>query len=90
MCKHQFALGHGYELRFANYSKGTYLHYTYKHYTLYKCNNKKYNHIIVKHHTTNINDTYSELITGSISMKGIRFPLHVILTALTLYFLNNS
>lgn len=32
----------------------------------------------------------SELITGSLSMKGIRFPLHVILTALTLYFSNNS
>ena len=32
----------------------------------------------------------SQLVTGSLSMKGMYFPLHVILTALTLYFLNNS
>lgn len=32
----------------------------------------------------------SELITGSPSMKGMHFPLHVILDELTLYFLNNS
>lgn len=32
----------------------------------------------------------SELITGSPSTKGMHFLLHVILTALTLYFLNNS
>lgn len=31
----------------------------------------------------------SELITGSLSMKGMRFPLHVILTALIPYFLSN-
>ena len=29
----------------------------------------------------------SELITCFLSMKGMRFPLHIILTALTLYFL---
>ncbi|OSA82816.1 UNVERIFIED_ORG: hypothetical protein B2H98_18845, partial [Clostridium botulinum] len=71
--------------------KGTYLHHAYKHYNRYKCNNKKCNHkkcnhkkcnhIIVKHHTTNIDNASSELITGSLSMKGMRFPLHVILTA---------
>ena len=70
--------------------KGTYLHHSYKHYNRYKCNNKKCNHIIVKHHTTNIDTASSELVSGSLSMKGMRFPLHVILTALTLYFLNNS
>lgn len=70
--------------------KGTYLHHSYKYYNRYKCNNKKCNHIIVKYHTTNIDMASSELITGSLSMKRMRFPLHVILTALTLYFLNNS
>lgn len=95
-CKRQFALGDGEGLPKRNYprcpkcGKGTYLHHSYKYYNRYKCNNKKCNHIIVKHHTTNIYMASSELITGSLSMKGIRFPLHVILTALTLYFFNNS
>ena len=67
------------------YGKGTYLHHSYKHYNRYKCN-----HILVKHHITNIDDASSKLLTGTLSMKGMRFPLHFILTSLTLYFLNNS
>ena len=95
-CKRQFVLGDGDGLPKMNYpkcpkcGKGTYLHHSYKHYNRYKSNNRKCNHITVKHHTTNINDASSNLVTGSLSMKGMRFPLHVILTALTLYFLNNS
>ena len=91
-CKHQFALGDGDGLPKMNYpkcpkcGKGTYLHHSYKHYNRYKCNNRKCNHIIVKYHTTNIDDASSKLVTGALSMKGMRFPLHVILTALTLYF----
>lgn len=66
------------------------MHHSYKHYNRYKCNNKKCNLIIVKHNTTNIHVASNQLITVSLSMKGMRFPLHRILTALTLYFLNNS
>jgi hypothetical protein len=76
--------------RYPKCGKGTYLHNIYKHYNLYKCNNRKFNHIIVKYHTVNIDDTSSQLITGFLSMKAMRFPLHVLFTALTLYFLNNS
>ena len=69
--------------------RANFLHHAYKHYNLYKCGNKKFNHIIVHHHNLNIDNASSENITGSLSMKGMRFPLHIILTALTLYFLNN-
>ena len=68
----------------------TYLHHQYKHYNRYKCGSKKCNHVIVQYHNTNIDPTSSESITGSLSMKGMRFSLNTILTALTLYFLNNS
>lgn len=94
--KHQFTLGDGDGLPKMNYpkcpkyGKCTYLHHAYKHYNRYKCNNRKFNHIILKHHTTNIDGASSKLVTGSLSMKGMRFPLHIILAALTLYFLNNS
>ena len=68
----------------------TYLHHQYKHYNRYKCGSKKCNHVIVQYHNTNIDPASNELITGSLSMKGMRFSLNTILTALTLYFLNNS
>lgn len=71
-------------------SRATYLHHQYKHYNRYKCGSKKCNHVIVQYHNTSIDSASSELITGSISMKGMRFSLNIILTALTLYFLNNS
>ena len=46
--------------------------------------------MIVHHHNLNIDDASSERLTGSLSMKGMRFPLNIILTALILYFLNNT
>lgn len=70
--------------------KATFLHHAYKHYNRYKCGNKKSNHVVVHHHNLNIDNASSENITGSLSMKGIRFLLYVIITTLTLYFLNNT
>ncbi len=70
--------------------RATYLRHEYKHYNRYKCGNKKCNHVIVQYHNTNIDPASSECITGSLSMKGMIFSLNTILTALTLYFLNNS
>ena len=69
---------------------GTYLHHRYKHYNRYKFNNRKCNHIVAQHHTSNIDEASCDKLTVSLSMKGIRFPLQTILTALSLYFLNNS
>ena len=70
--------------------KGTYLHHSYKHYNRYKYNNKQCNNIIVVHHNLNIDPASSEAVNGSLSMKGMRFPLQIIITALTLYYLNNT
>ncbi|WP_346929691.1 DDE-type integrase/transposase/recombinase [Clostridium sp.] len=70
--------------------RATYLHHEYKHYNRYKCGNKKCNHVIAQYHNTKIDPASSECITGSLSMKDMRFSQNTILTALTLYFLNNS
>ena len=66
------------------------IHHKYKHYNQYRCGNKKYNHAFSQYHNLNINLTSSKNLAGSLSMKGMRFPLHTIITALTLYFLNNT
>ena len=95
-CKRQFAPDSVSVERKSTYPRcpkcgcATYLHHQYKHYNRYKCGSKKCNHVIVQYHNTNIDPTSSESITGSLSMKGMRFSLNTILTALTLYFLNNS
>lgn len=39
------------------------------------------------HHNLNIYPAYSEAVSGSLSMKGMKFPLQVIITSLTLYYL---
>ncbi|WP_051823813.1 IS6 family transposase [Clostridium sulfidigenes] len=54
----------------------------------YKC--KKCNHVIVQYHNTSIYPASSELIAVSLFMKDMIFSLNIILTALTLYFLNNA
>ena len=95
-CKRQFIASDGIGRPKMNYpkcpkcNKSTYLHHSYKHYNRYKCSNRKCNHIIVNYHNFNIDPASSEAVTGSLSMKGMRFPLQVIITALTLYYLNNT
>ncbi|RXI80460.1 IS6 family transposase, partial [Clostridium perfringens] len=59
-------------------------------YNRYKCGSRKCNHAFSQYHNLNIDLASSEKLTDSLSMKGMRFPLHTILTALTLYFLNNT
>ena len=71
-------------------SHKTYLHHKYEHYNRFKCGNRQCNHILVKYHSININPTSNHLIDGSTSLKGMRYPLHVVLLALNLYFNNNS
>lgn len=96
ICKRQFAPDSVSTRPKRNYprcpkcGKSTYLHHTYKHYNRFKCSDRKCNHIIVEHHNFNIDNSSSNKLIGASSMKGIRFPLHIIITALTLYFLNNS
>ena len=68
----------------------TYLRHKYKHYNRFKCGNRQCNHILVKYHFININQTSNHLIDGYTSLKSMRYPLHVILLALNLYFNNNS
>ncbi len=71
-------------------NRATYIHHKYKHYNQYRYGNTKYNHAFSQYHNLNINLDSSENLTGSLSMKGMPFPLHTILTSLTLYILNNT
>ncbi len=95
-CKRQFAPDYVSSPVISKYprcpkcGKATYLHHEFKHYNRYKCGNRNCNHIIVNYHSFDIDPASSEAVTGSLSMKGMRFPLQIIITALTLYYLNNT
>lgn len=68
-------------------NKKMYLHHDYKHYSAYSCKPCYHSMKIIK--TTAIDKASCELIFGKSNLVGMRFPLHIILSALTLYFLCN-
>ena len=57
-------------------NRSTYLHHKTKHYNHYKYGNINCNHTLPQYHTLNIDLASSENLTVSLSMKGMRFPLH--------------
>ena len=70
--------------------KATYIHHDYPKYTRYKCGNRKCNHILVQVKASAISHSSDHLIDGKNNFKGMRYPISVILNALTLYFHNDS
>ena len=70
--------------------KATYIHHDYPKYTRYKCSNRKCNHILVQVKASAILHSSDHLIDGKNNFKGMRYPISVILNALTLYFHNYS
>lgn len=94
LCKRQFTRHSG------NYSaknyprchrcgKATYLHHDYKYYSQYKCCDKKCNHIMKILKPTAIDQASCSTIREACSLKRMRFPLHVILTAMNMHFMCN-
>ncbi len=96
-CKRQFApTAITKERKLANYprcplcGKATYIHHDYPKYTRYKCGNRKCNHVLVQAKASAVIPSSHHLIDGKNNFKGMRYPISVILNALTLYFHNDS
>lgn len=94
-CKRQFTLMPSNVVR-KNYpkcplcGKASFLHHDYPHYTNYRCGDKKCYHSFFVPKSTNIDLPSCTNIKGKIDFKGMRFPIHIILIALNLFYLNNS
>ncbi|AEB74793.1 ISCb1g3, transposase [Clostridium botulinum BKT015925] len=71
-------------------NKGTFIHHNYSNYINYRCNDKKCNHSFFVAKPTAIDPSSNTTIQGKLNFKGMRFPIHIILMALDLYFLNES
>lgn len=67
---------------------GTYLHHDYQHYSRFKCNSKKWNHIHVRlKNSTFVNEMADELkSTKAINLKRLRTDINLVIDALYLYF----
>ncbi|MGJ0906771.1 IS6 family transposase [Clostridium botulinum] len=70
--------------------KGTFIHHNYSNYINYRCNDKKCNHSFFIAKPTAIAPSSNNTLYGKLNFKGMRFPIHIILMALDLYFLNES
>ena len=70
--------------------KASFIHHDYKHYTNYRCSDKKCYHSFFIAKPTDIDNPSSSNLSGKTDFKRMRFPMFVIITALNLYFLNNS
>ena len=73
----------------SNCGKSTYVHHDYKYFTQYKCCNRKCNHTVKILKPTAIDQASCETIREACSFKRMRFPIHVILTAMNMHFLCN-
>lgn len=94
-CKRQFTLLSSNSIR-KNYprcplcGKGSFLHHDYLHYTNYRCGDKKCYHSFFVPKAANIDLPSCTDLRGKTDFKGMRYPVHIILIALNLFFLNNS
>ncbi len=70
--------------------KATFIHHDYKFYTNFWYGDKSCYHSFSVVKLENINPTSSQSLIGKLSFKRMRFNLHIILTALNLYFICNS
>lgn len=72
-------------------SKATFLHHDYKLYSNFRCGDKKCYHGFNIPKLTQIPNTSSASIDlENFTLKRMRHPFHIIFTALTLYFFDNS
>lgn len=96
-CNHQFStkpksnhLRSGKYPRCPKCGKATFLHHNHRYYFNYRCCDKKCNHSFCVAKPTAIDEPSSSNLPGKTNFKRMRFPMFVIITALNLFFLNNS
>ena len=70
--------------------KATFIHHDYKYYTQYRCVHKKCNHAFSIVKANAVSNASCQSLYGKINFKRMRFPLHVIITALNLFYLCNT
>lgn len=69
---------------------GTYLHHDYEHYSRFKCNSKKCNHIHVVLKKSVFYEPLAQEINSKFNFKRLRTNLNIVIDALYMYFSGSS
>jgi putative transposase len=95
-CNHQFAPDRPIVREAQNYlrcpvcNKASFIHHDHDHYTNYRCCDKRCNHsFFVAKHTAVVPASMSTLF-GKTDFKRMRYPVHLIITALTMFYLGKN
>ena len=70
--------------------KATFLHHDMEHYSDYRCCDKKCNHSMFVPKPTAISAPSMSQLFGKTDFKRMRYPVHVILTALSMFYLGKN
>lgn len=96
ICKHQFAPAHQKTKRVSKYpacpacGKSAFLHHDHKHYFNFRCNDKKCNHSFFQVKPTVIAPPSMSNILGKTDFKRMRHSIHLVITALTMFYMGGS
>lgn len=70
--------------------KATFLHHDREHYSHYRCCDKRCNHSMFVPKPTAISAPSMSTLFGKTDFKRMRYPVHMILTALTMFYLGKN
>lgn len=95
-CNHQFAPDRPIVREVQNYprcpkcGKATFLHHDFQYYSNYRCCDKKCNHSFVVAKLAAIDLPSCSNLKGKLDFKRMRYPVHIIISALTMFFLGKN
>lgn len=95
-CNHQFTMEKPSKSKKNKYppcvkcGKATFLHHDYAYYSNYRCGDKKCNHSMFYPKQTVILPSSVSNLFGKNDLKGMRFPLFVIISVLTQFYIGKS
>lgn len=95
-CNHQFAPDNPVKRNEPKYpmcpqcGKASFLHHDYEHYSNYRCCDKTCNHSFFVVKGTAVADTSMSILFGKTNFKRMRYPMFVIMTALSMFYLGKN
>lgn len=95
-CNHQFAPDRPVSKKVHKYprcpvcGKATFLHHDYDYYSNYRCCDKKCNHSMFVPKPNNILPASMSKLVGKNDFKRMRYPVHIIITALSMFYLGKN
>lgn len=99
-CRHQWAENHPYESigrprtrehpTYPVCGKAMYVHHNREHYIHYSCTNRKCRHSVFVPKPTAISVPSISKLFGKTDFNRMRYPVHVILMALTIFYLGKN